>query len=56
MAMTAGVFMPGIIRAQADTPIKLGHLTPLTGFLGPMGEFAVLGATLAIEEVNAAGG
>lgn len=56
MAMTAGVFMPGIIRAQGDTPIKLGHLTPLTGFLGPMGEFAVLGATLAVEEVNAAGG
>lgn len=56
MALTAGAFMPGIIRAQGDQPIKLGHLTPLTGFLGPMGEFAVLGATLAVEEVNAAGG
>ena len=56
LAMTAGMFMPGIIRAQGDVPIKLGHLTPLTGFLGPMGEFAVLGARMAVEEVNSGGG
>lgn len=56
LAMTAGMFMPAVIRAQGDVPIKLGHLTPLTGFLGPMGEFAVLGARMAVEEVNSAGG
>lgn len=56
LAMTAGLFMPGIIRAQGDAPIKFGHLTPLTGFLGPMGEYAVLGARMAVEEINAAGG
>ena len=56
LAMTAGMFMPGIICAQGDVPIKFGHLTPLTGFLGPMGEFAVLGARMGVEEVNAAGG
>lgn len=53
---TTGLAMPGIIRAQSAQSIKLGHLTPLTGFLGPMGEFAVLGAKLAVEELNDAGG
>jgi len=55
MAAAAGVFMPGIVRAKEET-LKLGHLTPLTGFLGPMGEFAVMGATLAVEELNKEGG
>ena len=55
-AMAAGLTMPGIVRAQSKDPIRIGHLTPRTGFLGPMGEYAVLGATLAVEEVNAAGG
>ena len=31
-AVLAGVGMPAIVRAQADT-IRIGHLTPLTGFL-----------------------
>src|SRR5690606_18376590 len=55
-AMAAGLAMPGIVRAQNTDPIRIGHLTPRTGFLGPMGEYAVLGATLAVEEINAAGG
>jgi branched-chain amino acid transport system substrate-binding protein len=46
---------PAILRAQADA-IKIGHLTPLTGFLGQIGEYAVMGAQLAVEEVNAGGG
>lgn len=46
---------PAIVRAQADA-YTIGHLTPRTGFLGPMGEYAVMGATLAVEEVNAEGG
>jgi branched-chain amino acid transport system substrate-binding protein len=50
-----GAMAPAIVRAQAG-PIRLGHLTPRTGFLGPMGEYAVMGATLAVEEINAAGG
>lgn len=50
-----GLAAPAIVRAQADA-FTLGHLTPRTGFLGPMGEYAVMGATLAVEEVNAAGG
>lgn len=55
-AMAAGLAMPALARAQNTGPIRIGHLTPRTGFLGPMGEYAVLGATLAVEEVNAAGG
>jgi branched-chain amino acid transport system substrate-binding protein len=46
---------PGIVRAQSDK-IKLGHLTPLTGFLGALGEYAVLGLRMAEEEINKAGG
>ena len=54
-ALLAGVSAPAIVRAQADT-IRIGHLTPLTGFLGPLGEYAVMGVKLAAEEVNGAGG
>ena len=46
---------PAIVRAQADA-IKIGHLTPMTGFLGALGEWAVLGIQMAAEEINAAGG
>src|SRR5256886_6038710 len=54
-ALVAGVAMPAILEAQADA-IRIGHLTPLTGFLGPLGEYAVMGIKLAAEEVNASGG
>ena len=50
-----GIGMPAIVKAQADA-IRIGHLTPVTGFLGPLGEFAQMGVRLAAEEINAAGG
>ncbi|HXV07639.1 MAG TPA: ABC transporter substrate-binding protein [Burkholderiales bacterium] len=46
---------PAIVRAQPEV-IRLGHLTPRTGFLGQAGEQGFRGATLAVEEANAAGG
>jgi branched-chain amino acid transport system substrate-binding protein len=46
---------PAIVRAQADA-IKIGHLTPLTGFLGALGAYAQLGIKMAAEEINASGG
>jgi branched-chain amino acid transport system substrate-binding protein len=49
------VGMPAIVKAQAAA-IRIGHLTPLTGFLGPLGEYAVMGVKLAAEEINASGG
>ena len=54
-ALATGIGAPAILRAQSDV-IRIGHLTPLTGFLGPLGEYAVMGIKLAVEELNAAGG
>jgi branched-chain amino acid transport system substrate-binding protein len=51
----AGIGMPAIVKAQADV-IRIGHLTPITGFLGSLGEYAQMGVKLAAEEINAAGG
>jgi len=53
--LSAAMGFPAIVRAQADT-IRIGHLTPRTGFLGQIGEYGVKGATLAIDEANASGG
>ncbi|HVL71324.1 MAG TPA: ABC transporter substrate-binding protein [Beijerinckiaceae bacterium] len=54
-AALGAIGMPAISRAQADV-IRIGHLTPLTGFLGPLGEYAQMGVRLAMEEINGAGG
>jgi branched-chain amino acid transport system substrate-binding protein len=54
-AALTGIGMPAIVKAQADA-IRIGHLTPLTGFLGPLGEYAQMGIKLAAEEINAGGG
>lgn len=35
-ALLVGIGAPAIVRAQADA-IRIGHLTPRTGFLGPLG-------------------
>ena len=50
-----GAGFPAISRGQADA-IRIGHLTPRTGFLGPLGEYAVMGVNLAVDEINGAGG
>jgi branched-chain amino acid transport system substrate-binding protein len=46
---------PAISYGQAEK-IKIGHLTPLTGFLGALGTYATLGMRLAEEEINQSGG
>jgi branched-chain amino acid transport system substrate-binding protein len=46
---------PVLLRAQGAA-IRVGHLTPMTGFLGALGEYAVMGIKMAVEEINAAGG
>src|SRR3712207_935170 len=51
----AALAMPAISYGQSDV-VRIGHLTPRTGFLGPLGEYAVQAAQLATEEINAAGG
>ncbi|MGB8392711.1 MAG: ABC transporter substrate-binding protein, partial [Pseudolabrys sp.] len=54
-AATGSVAMPSVLRAQG-APVKLGVLHPVTGALSYSGQQGRLGATLAIEEINAAGG
>lgn len=56
-ALAAGglIGFPALLRSQPEA-IRLGHLTPRTGFLGQIGEYGYRGATLAVEQANAAGG
>src|SRR5438309_10178453 len=46
---------PSIVHGQTEK-IKIGHLTPLTGFLGALGAYAQLGIRMAEEEINRSGG
>jgi branched-chain amino acid transport system substrate-binding protein len=55
MAGTLALGMPSIVRAQ-PSKIVIGHLTPLTGFLGVLGGWAQLGIRQALDEINQAGG
>jgi branched-chain amino acid transport system substrate-binding protein len=55
VATAAALGFPAIVRSQSE-PIRLGHLTPRTGFLGQVGEYGFKGATLAVEEANAGEG
>jgi len=55
VAGSAALGFPGLAGAQSG-PIKIGHLTPMTGFLGALGEYAAQGIKMAAEEINAAGG
>jgi branched-chain amino acid transport system substrate-binding protein len=55
-AAAAGVlYAPAVLRAQG-APIKVGVLHPVSGALSYSGQQGRLGAQLAIEEINAAGG
>jgi branched-chain amino acid transport system substrate-binding protein len=55
-AAVAGLITaPALVRAQG-APVKLGVLHPVSGALSYSGQQGRLGATIAIEEINAAGG
>jgi branched-chain amino acid transport system substrate-binding protein len=54
-AVGALVSMPAILRAQA-APVRIGILQPVTGALAQDGEYGRLGAQIALDEINAAGG
>src|SRR3569832_2487894 len=55
-AAAAGtIAMPGILRAQG-AGVKRGILHPVSGALSYSGTQGRLGATMAVEEINAAGG
>jgi len=54
-AASGSIAMPWVARA-AGAPVKLGVLHPVTGALAYSGQQGRLGATMAIDEINAAGG
>src|ERR1041385_4231591 len=55
-AAAAGVLqVPAVLRAQGAA-VKVGILHPVSGALSYSGQQGRIGATLAIEEINAAGG
>ena len=54
-ATSAVLAMPGLVRSQA-AQIKIGILQPVTGALAQDGEYGRLGAEIALNEINAAGG
>jgi branched-chain amino acid transport system substrate-binding protein len=56
VAATAGTLaMPSVVRAQGGN-VKLGLLHPVTGALSYSGQQGRIGAVMAVEEINAAGG
>lgn len=55
MAGSAMLAMPGILRAQ-NAAVKIGIIQPVTGALAQDGEYGKLGAEIAINEINKAGG
>ena len=55
-AATSGALtMPGVLRAQGSA-VKLGVLHPVSGALSYSGQQGRLGAVMAVDEINAAGG
>ena len=54
-AAATGLINAPLLRAQGS-PVKLGVLHPVSGALSYSGQQGRLGATIAIEEINAAGG
>ncbi len=54
-ATGALIASPSLVRAQAPA-IKIGILQPVTGALAQDGEYGRLGAEIALNEINAAGG
>ena len=54
-ATSGALMMPGVLRAQGSA-VKLGIVHPVSGALSYSGQQGRLGAVMAIDEINAAGG
>ena len=54
-AASGSLALPSVLQAQA-AGVKLGLLHPVTGALSYSGQQGRIGATMAVEEINAAGG
>ena len=56
-AATTLQLAPSFVRnARAETPIRIGMVDPLTGVYAAVAQNEVMGARLAVEQVNAKGG
>jgi branched-chain amino acid transport system substrate-binding protein len=53
--MAGALSAPAVLRAQA-APVKIGVLHPVSGALSYSGQQGRIGATMAIDEINSAGG
>src|SRR5271155_922842 len=54
-AASGSLAMPSIVRAQG-AGVKFGLLHPVTGALSYSGQQGRIGATMAVDEINATGG
>ena len=54
LGAAATLYAPAVLRAQGQ-PIKVGILQPTSGAMSYSGQQGRIGATLALEEINAAG-
>src|SRR5579885_1293418 len=50
------VASPFIIAARGETPVRIGMVDPLTGVYAAPAQNEVMGARLAVDEMNAKGG
>src|SRR5262245_20753894 len=55
LGAAAAVLAPTVLRAQG-APVKVGILHPVSGALSYSGQQGRIGAQLAVDEINAAGG
>lgn len=53
---SSGPLMTGLAQAQDSGPIKLGFIASLTGAQAPLGQPMLMGAQIAVEQINQAGG
>ena len=56
LAGIAQVASPFVIKARAADDVKIGMVDPLTGVYAAVGKNEVIGAKLAVEQINAKGG
>ena len=50
------VASPFVVKSFADEPVKIGLDNPLTGTYAALGKNELIGAQLAVEQINAKGG
>lgn len=56
LVFTAFAALAGSAAAQAAEPVRIGVILPLTGGSADMGSSALVGAQVAVEEINQIGG